>query len=143
VIILWDSNLLLYAALPSTTHHERCRALLESVLSGEEHFAVSELILSSVVRVATNRKVLDPPASTDEAVAFCRSLIDHPSSVSIAPGPRHWQIYEDLVSASGISGSDTSDAYLAALAMEHGCQWWSSDEGYGRFEGLMWHNPLG
>lgn len=141
-MVLWDVNLLLHAAISSSPHHRRCRSLLESLVSGEERFALSELILSAVVRVATNPRVFDPPASPDEAFAFCRSLLSHPLAVNLAPGPRHWQIFEDLVSSTGIRGSDTTDAYLAALAMEHGCVWWSSDTGFGRFAALRWHNPL-
>ena len=58
----------------------------------------------------------------------------------IEPGPRHWTIFRDLVLATGIRGSDTTDAYLAALAMEHGCEWWTKDGGFSRFPGLRWRN---
>lgn len=141
-MVLWDVNLLLYAAIPSCPHHRRCRSLLRVLVDGTEHFALSELVLSAVVRVATNPRVFDPPASPPEAFAFCRSLLSHPLAVRVAPGPRHWQIFEDLVSSTGIRGSDTTDAYLAALVMEHGCTWWSSDAGFARFPGLDWHDPL-
>ena len=66
----------------------------------------------------------------------------HPFTVSVAPGPRHWEIFEGLVVGHGISGSDSTDAYLAALAMEHGCEWWSTDEGFARFDRLRWRNVI-
>lgn len=58
----------------------------------------------------------------------------------IEPGPRHWVIFRDLVLGTHICGSDTTDAYLAALAMEHGCEWWTTDRGFSRFPGLHWRN---
>jgi hypothetical protein len=50
--------------------------------------------------------------------------------------------FRHLVLASGIRGSDTTDAYLAALAIEHGCEWWTTDTGFERFESLRWRNLL-
>ena len=141
-MVLWDVNLLLYAAKPELPQHPQCLRLLQSLLDGDEHFAVSELILAAVVRIATNARVFNPPASPSLAFAFCRTLLEQPHAVSVAPGPRHWEIYQDLVLSTGISGSDTTDAYLAALALEHGCEWWSSDKGFARFPGLRWRNPL-
>lgn len=55
-------------------------------------------------------------------------------------GPRHWMIFRGLVLETGIRGSDTTDAYLAALAMEHSCEWWTTDGGFSRFAGLRWRN---
>jgi hypothetical protein len=60
----------------------------------------------------------------------------------VSPGSRHWRIFEDLVVQSSIRGGDTTDAYLAALALEHGCQWWTTDAGFKRFPGLRWKNLL-
>jgi len=141
-MVLWDVNLLLYAAIPTSPHHARCRSLLLALLGGEEHFAISEFVLASFVRICTNPKAFDPPALPREALAFCQSLLSHPLAVKVAPGPRHWRIFEDLVLAAGVRGSDIADAHLAALAIEHGCSWWSSDRDFARFGGLRWHDPL-
>jgi predicted nucleic acid-binding protein len=35
-----------------------------------------------------------------------------------------------------------SDAHLAALAIEHGCELNSTDADFSRFPGLKWKNPL-
>ena len=139
---LWDVNLLLYASIPQSGNFERCRPMLQRLVDGDEHFAVSELILAAFVRIATNPRVFDPPAATNAAFEVCRALREHPVSVSVAPGRRHWEIFEDLVVTTGIRGSDTTEAYLAALAMEHGCEFWSADAGFARFPGLRWHHPL-
>ncbi len=139
---LWDVNLLLHAAKPQSPHHARCRNLLQRLVDGDDHFAVSPHVLAAVVRIATNPKVFSPPATSGAALGFCRALLEHPRAVTLTPGTRHWSIFEDLIGSLKLRGADTTDAWLAALAIEHGCEWWSADVGFGRFRALRWHNPL-
>jgi predicted nucleic acid-binding protein len=42
----------------------------------------------------------------------------------------------------GTGGNLTSDAHLAALAIENGAELCSPDAGFARFQGLRWSNPL-
>ncbi len=71
--------------------------------------------------------------SLARAFAFVGSLREHPDAVSIAPGARHWSLFQELATKSGSPGSDTTDAYLEALAMDHGCEWWMADADFARF----------
>src|SRR5947209_2183801 len=123
-------------------HHRVCRAAVETILAGPEGYAVNELVLAAVVRISTNPRVWRTPATPTSAFGFGNAMRTHPRATPVAPGARHWRIFEDLVSSVGISGSDTTDAYLAALAQEHGCEWWSTDKGFARFPGLRWRNLL-
>jgi toxin-antitoxin system PIN domain toxin len=141
-VIAFDVNVLLQAFMPLSPHHARCRSVVQEVLGSGAGIGVSELVLAAVVRIATNPRVFRPPASTPRAFAFCAALLGHDHAVAIAPGARHWRIFRDLVEASGIRGADTTDAYLAALAIEQGCEWWTADAGFGRFAGLRWRNVL-
>lgn len=141
-MIAFDVNVLLQAFMPLSPHHERCRTLVEGVANAGKHFAVSDLVLAAVVRIATNPRVFKPPATTARAFEFADALKSHPQAVAIAPGARHWRTFRELVETARIRGSDTTDAYLAALAIEHGCEWWTADEGFGRFPGLSWRNVL-
>jgi toxin-antitoxin system PIN domain toxin len=127
--------------MSESPHHAVCLARLEEVLEAER-FAVSELILAAVVRIATNRRVWKKPASSSRAFDFVEGLREHPGAVRITPGPRHWRLFRDLATATGCRGADTTDAYLAALALEHGCEWWTADAGFARFKGLRWRNVL-
>jgi predicted nucleic acid-binding protein len=81
-------------------------------------------------------------ATPKEAFAFVEALARHPNAVRVAPGERHWAIFRELVLESRIRGGDTTDAYLAALAMENDCEWWTTDGGFERFGGLRWRNLL-
>ncbi|MBI2898484.1 MAG: PIN domain-containing protein [Deltaproteobacteria bacterium] len=141
-MILCDVSVLLPACMPAAPSHARCRALVEEVANAEEPFAVSQIVLAAVVRIATNPKVFRPAASPERVFEFAEALLGHERAVLVAPGPRHWRIFRDLVTVTGIRGSDTTDAYLAAIAVEHGCIWWTADRGFARFSGLRWRNVL-
>ncbi len=47
-----------------------------------------------------------------------------------------------LLSPLGAAGNLTSDAHLAALAIEHGAELCSTDVDFSRFSGVQWIDPL-
>lgn len=141
-MILCDVGVLLQAMVRNTAHHDVCRREVERLRSNPREMAVNELILAAVVRIGTNPRLFDPCPAAEEVFAFVDALRDAPGVRSIAPGPRHWRIFKDLILAGDIRGPDTTDAYLAALALEHGCEWWTTDRGFSRFPGLRWRNLI-
>ena len=60
----------------------------------------------------------------------------------IHPGDRHADILCDLLEAAGSAGNLTTDAHLAALAIEHQAELHSTDADMARFPGLRWTDPL-
>ena len=82
----------------------------------------------------------EPPATEDEVQAS--ALREQPNRVPVDPGPRHWTIFERLCQESRAKGNLVADAYLAALAIESGCEWVTTDRDYSRFPGLRWQSPL-
>ena len=60
----------------------------------------------------------------------------------LAPGPRHLEIAFRLLRHLGTAANLTTDAQLAALAIEHQAELHSSDADFGRFPELRWRNPL-
>ena len=141
-MVLCDVNVLLYACTSQSPHHEVCYQKLLTLTSAGEKFAVNDVILAAVIRLATNSRIFSPPASVESVFNFTDALLAHPDSVSVLPSSRHWRIFKDLILTSGIRGKDTTDAYLAALAIEHGCEWWTTDSDFSRFHGLRWRNLL-
>ena len=77
---------------------------------------------------------------TASAIAFCQRLATRPRAVMVRPTPRHWEVFVKL--CRDIEGPLVSDAYLAALAIEHGCELISTDSDFARFAGLRWRHPL-
>lgn len=141
-MILPDVNVLVYAFAAAAPDHERYRDWLEEVLDSPEAWAYSELVLSGFVRVVTHPRIFDPPAPMDAALRFCSVLRSRPNAVPVAPGERHWDIFEDLCRSAGARGNLVADAYLAALAIESGSEWITTDRDFARFPRLRWRHPL-
>lgn len=135
-----DVNVLIYAHREDAPEHHRYAAWLRSIVQADEPFAVAEVVLAGFLRIVTNRKIFEPPTPMATAIAFCQRLIDRPRAVLVAPSRRHWDLFVDL--CANIQGPLVSDAYLAALAIEHGCELITTDSDFARFKGLRWRHPL-
>ena len=141
-MVLPDVNVLIYAHREDAPNHDACLEWLQGIVNADEAFGLSEFVLSGFVRVATHPKVFKTPSSIADAIAFANQLRDQPNCVLVIPGPRHWDIFARLCLDSGAKGNLVPDAYLAALAIESGCEWVSSDRDFSRFKGLRWRHPL-
>ncbi|GAA4610274.1 type II toxin-antitoxin system VapC family toxin [Actinoallomurus liliacearum] len=139
---LVDVNVLVYAHRPDMADHERYRCWLFEMMDGPEPFAVSDLVLSGFVRVVTNRRIFKDPTPLTAALAAVSDLRSRSNCVPLVPGPRNWAIFAELCEKSGAKGNDVPDAYHAALAIEHGCEFITTDKGFSRFPGLRWRRPL-
>ena len=73
---------------------------------------------------------------------FVASVRAHPNAVTLAPGERHWEILQRLCREANAKGNLVADAYLAALAIETGAEWITTDRDYARFSGLQWRHPF-
>lgn len=141
-MILIDVNVLLYAHREDAPDHRAYRKWLESVVNSDEAYGISDLVLSGFLRIATHPKIFDPPTSLSDALQFANELRDQPHCVKIAPGPRHWGIFERLCRQAKTKGSLVPDAYHAALAIESGCEWITTDRDYARFPDLRCRHPV-
>lgn len=141
-MVLIDVNVLIYAHRESAKDHEAYRQWLRALLDSQEAFGISELVLSAFLRIVTHPKAFDPPSSLTQAQTFARALRYHPNAIVVSPGPRHFGIFLDLCNRAKAVGNLVPDAYLAALAIESGCEWVTADRDYARFPGLRWRHPL-
>lgn len=138
-----DVNVLVYAARDDAPHHAAFRDWLESSLAALEPVGVSERVLSGVVRVLTNHRVFDPPMTLGDALDYAEAIRQHPRVVSLRPGARHWDLFAALCRRGAVRGNLVADAYHAALAIESGAEWITTDRDFARFPGLRWRHPLG
>lgn len=136
-----DVNVLVHAHRADSTQHEICRDWLRGTLSGEQAFALSELVLSSVIRIVTHPRIFHPPSTIDEAVSFANDIRGHERAIIVAPGNRHWDIFSRLIRVADARANLVTDAYLAAVAIESGCELISTDGDFARFPGLKWRRP--
>jgi len=141
-VILVDANLLIYAVDADAPHHARARNWLERTLSGTTHVGLPWIVLLAFVRVTTREGILVRPLTPRAATDYVDSWLGLPHVDAVSPGPNHWPVLRSLLVATGTAGNLTSDAHLAALAIEHGAALHSSDHDFGRFPGLNFTNPL-
>jgi uncharacterized protein len=141
-MILCDVNVLIYAHREESDRHDEYRAWLEMMMRGGSAYGVSDLVLSGCLRILTHPRIFDPPTPAPTAMAFVRQLREDIHAVVISPGPRHWGIFQGLCEKSEARGNIVADAYLAALAIESGSEWITTDRDYSRFTGLRWRHPL-
>ena len=141
-MILPDVNVLIYAFRSDAEHHEQYKNWLEEVINGDAAYGISPQVLAGVMRICTHRRAFARPSSLTDATAFCRTLLEQPNATVVVPGERHWSLFESLCEKSKANGNLIQDAWFAALAIESGCEWVTTDGDYGRFPGLRWRRPL-
>ena len=137
-----DVNVLLYAIDESSSRHSAARQWLEEALSGTEEVGFAWAVLFGFLRISTNPVVFENPLEPEEAFSYAEEWLAQPVAMALSPGPGHMELVQHLLRPLGVAGNLTSDAHLAALAIEHGAELCSSDTDFARFEGLRWRNPL-
>jgi len=141
-MLLVDVNVLVYAYRSEAPNHPAYQQWLEDIVNSDQSYGMSDIVLSGFLRVATHPRVFHPPTPIEAALAFVGALYRQPNCVPITPGPRHWDIFTHLCQTAGAAGNLVPDAYLAALAIESGSEWITTDRDYSRFPGLKWRHPL-
>jgi toxin-antitoxin system PIN domain toxin len=141
-LILPDINVLVYAFRKDCEGHARYRAWLNDVVNGDAAYGMSPQVLSGLLRIATHPRIFAQPSGVEETLEFAAVLLKQPHCRIVQPGPEHWRIFGDLCRSAHASGNLVQDAWLAALAIESGCQWITTDRDFARFHGLRWAPPF-
>ena len=141
-MILLDANLLIYAIDSTSPHHARARRWLEKTLSGDTAVGLPWAVVLAFLRITTRVGILERQLSVDQALAFVDEWLDQPYVELVAPGREHWPILKNLLRDAGAAGNLTTDAHLAALAIESGSELASTDNDFRRFAGLRLVSPL-
>jgi toxin-antitoxin system PIN domain toxin len=137
-----DVNLLLYAANESSPRHLSAHRWVEATLSGSETVAFAWTVLLGFLRLSTRGRVFERPLRADQALDLIDGWLAQPCVTVITPTDRHAAVLRELLAPLGTAGNLTTDAHLAALAIEHGAQLCSCDTDFARFQGLRWTDPL-
>jgi uncharacterized protein len=137
-----DVNLLLYAVDESSARHGPARAWVEERLSGAETFALAWVVLLAFIRLTTSSRVFQSPLTPSQALDLVDSWLAQPCATVVHPTSRHAPVLRQLLEPLGTAGNLTTDAHLAALAIEHGAELCSTDTDFSRYAGLRWTNPL-
>ncbi|MBS4730493.1 type II toxin-antitoxin system VapC family toxin [Mycobacterium sp. SM1] len=139
---LLDLNILIYAMDDSSPRHKPARQWLDETLSGSDTVAFAWHVLIGFVRLATRAAVFERPLTVAESLDVVDGWLQQPCVTVIHPTDRHAAVLRGLLTSLGTAGNLTSDAHLAALAIEHGAQLCSTDVDFSRFSGVRWIDPL-
>jgi uncharacterized protein len=139
---LLDVNLLLYAVDESSPFHNKAQTWLENSFSGPETIAFTWSVLLAFIRISTNARIFSHPLSAAQALDLVEGWLTRPNVTVVHPTDRHSAVLRELLEPLGAAGNLTTDAHLAAIAIEHGAELCSLDNDFSRFPGLLWINPL-
>ena len=141
-MILVDANILLYAEDSLHASHQKAREWWDGQLSGTDAVCLCWAVMSAFIRIGTNPKVFEYPLSLEQALDRVQSWLDQPCTRVVRPTERHWTFFKQLLMDGRAAANLVTDAHLAALAIEHGCELASTDSDFARFPKLKWRNPL-
>ena len=141
-MILPDVNVLVYAYRREAVDHEAYAAWLTAVVAGQDELALVDHCFTRFLRIVTNPRIFSDPAPTAEALAFVDRLRRAGRGRPVTATRATWEVFTGHVSRDrGIRGNLVPDAYLAALAISHGCRLATADRGVARYEGLEFFDP--
>lgn len=138
-----DVNVLIYAHREDGhPEHPRFAAWVTSLATGPEPFALSVLALVGFLRIVTNPRIFRRASTLEEALDFAGELVRRPSARLIGPGPQHWELVAKICRSAQAKAKLIADAQHAAIAIEHGCTWVTTDSDFARFPLLRWRHPF-
>jgi uncharacterized protein len=141
-MVVPDVNILLYAFREELPGYEQARRWLDDALDGAEPVGLPDIVLSGFLRIATHPRIYDPPTPIDDALTFVEAILKRDNVIRVDPGPKHWGIFEAFCKNLQLRGVLIPDAYLAAIAVESGSEFITRDQGFARFPGLRWRDPV-
>ncbi|MDQ3979231.1 MAG: PIN domain-containing protein [Actinomycetota bacterium] len=139
---LVDANLVLWAHHAQFLQHEPARRWWAATLSEAAQVGIAWPTVLAFLRVSTHPRALERPLDIGAAWAVVQGWLDRPNVWTPLPTERHPRILARLLVEARASGNHTTDAHLAALAIEWGLQLQSADRDFSRYPGLRWRDPL-
>ena len=142
-MILVDLNVLLYAVNSSAPEFEDCSSWLGRTLAaGDDTVGLAWVVILGFLRLSTSPRLFPAPLAVETASRFVDTLFEHPAVRKVYPGEGHWALLKHLVALSGTGGNLTTDAHLAALALEYDAAIATRDTDFSRFPGIRLIRPL-
>jgi toxin-antitoxin system PIN domain toxin len=140
-MIVVDVNVLIAAFRSEHDDHSQVRSWFLDVLSNEDAVVIPDLSWVGFLRIVTNSRIFDVPATMDEALGFLQAVMAASSYRSAPRLNKGWGGFAELVDEARVAGNLVPDAYLAAVARGLACPIASMDRDFRRFAGLALRDP--
>ncbi|MEM1157695.1 MAG: TA system VapC family ribonuclease toxin [Verrucomicrobiota bacterium] len=137
-----DTNLLIYAHDSTSPQHDVARDWWEATLSGREPVSIPFVVLMAFMRLVTHPMINQNPMSVSSAREIIDSWEAVPVVQFISGRSGTLKLAWDLLESTQAGGNLTTDAVIAAHALEAGATIYSNDRDFDRFSELKWLNPL-
>jgi uncharacterized protein len=142
-VILPDVNILVHAYNADFPGHAAAKRWWEQSLSSQTTaIGLSWVVILGFLRLTTSRQVFPRPLSAKEATSIIESWLAQPGVRIASPGEEHAVTLFRLVEGLGTAANLTTDAHLAALALEYRAEVATTDTDFARFPGVRHFNPL-
>ncbi|MFI7226808.1 type II toxin-antitoxin system VapC family toxin [Nonomuraea angiospora] len=141
-MLLSDINVLVNAFRREAPTHVACHKLVDELINGDSAYAVTDYVINGVIRVLSVEALYDVAPTMEQILTYVGQVRNQPHAMVVNPGERHWEIFTRLCRETDARRKLVPDAYLAALAIEHGCEFVTCDKDFARFQGLRWRSPL-
>lgn len=141
-MIVVDTNLLVFAYDATAPRHRDAKRWWEAALSSVEPIGVPWVVVLAFTRLLTHPTICERPVTTETVRGIVASWVDLPHVRLLSPTEETIRTLFSLLEVAGVGGSLSTDAMIAAHAIDHGGIVYSNDRDFGRFAGLRWKNPL-
>jgi toxin-antitoxin system PIN domain toxin len=141
-VIVLDANLLLYAYDSTMPQHDAARSWLNGAFSGDELIGLPWQTVSAFLRISSDSRIPGKRFTIEEAISIVQQWMELKNVRLLAPGERHWSIFQRMLIEGQVRGPMVTDAQLAALTIEWSGVLYTNDRDFARFPGLRWVNPL-
>lgn len=141
-MIIPDVSVLIHAYNSNSPVHAGAKRWWAETLSSGRPVGLAWVAVIGFIRVMTHRAALQNPMSVADATRRTRSWLETSNVQIVTPGDGHADVLFELLESVGTAGNLTTDAHLAALAIEYQAEIATTDMDFARFQGLRWFNPL-
>ncbi|MES2309414.1 MAG: TA system VapC family ribonuclease toxin [Verrucomicrobiota bacterium] len=142
MMIIPDANVLIYAYDSTSPYHEKAKKWWEDVLSAEEQIGVPWIVVLAYTRLMTHPTLCAQPLTTVEVRENIQEWFDLSHVRLLSPTSTTLGLFFDLLADVGLGGNLTTDAMIAAHAIENRGTVFSSDHDFSRFQAIQWQNPI-
>jgi toxin-antitoxin system PIN domain toxin len=141
-MIVPDTNLLIYAYDNSFPQHAKAKVWWEEIMNGLEPVGLPWVVVLAFVRLAPHPKIAANPRPVEEVRDIVNSWLHAPHVRILPVDAAIIGRFFDVLCAAGQGGNLSTDALIAAHALDAHGRVFTADRDFARFPGIVAVNPL-